>query len=102
MPGATGCGMVVPGMQVAAGQVEVDTDTVVVVADTTAITTTGDEVATADEEAKVVAVPAAVDVVAFETPLPVTGEPPPVSELTAARVRGPKNPVAGRACVAWN
>ena len=44
----------------------------------------------------------AVDEVAFELTLPTLEEfaLDEASELTAARVKGPKNPVAGSACAA--
>jgi len=55
-------------------------------------------------EGGVVLVPVAVDWIALEIPLPVPEEfvPDEARELTVARVRGPKNPVAGRSCAAWN
>jgi len=79
------------------------------VVDAGVVTATADDVAAVDEvevaeDAEVVVVLVAVDEVAFELTLPVLEEfaLDEASELTAARVRGPKNPVAGNPCACWN
>ncbi len=52
---------------------------------------------------EVVTVLGAVDEVAFETTLTAPEElPDEASELSAARVSGPKKPVEGVPCAVWN
>ena len=74
------------------------------VVDAGVVTATADDVAAVDEvevaeDAEVVVVLVAVVEVAFKIPLDWPEELSPVArnELAAARVRGPKNPVAGSA-----